>query len=476
MASGQVSTDAFGKTWTDAAGDSAFRPTGSPGSPHFDQSSFDLQSVQVRFWQPASASDPFIGVEALQSEAHAFRVDIRIAGLVAPPGPLGLGGYPWDPDRFGLNPIYGFIEFDVDGRKNSGGELEPIARQRYLANVARFGGLPESSFGERAAQSAADYDGEFFTGPQFERTGAEFAIALCGCFNPTVTLEVGDQDEIFDAGEIMDVRGRFFERTQAIASFAGAFGGSDFGLYDPEVVLRFEHDVNDDVTTISFVYALDQNGAALLADEPVQPLDLNVLNHTSLSEALNDLIFTAGGLFGPITDPAVVELVEDWDDRPISDGLDVREWDALALIGTAYVQQSGGLFVWSDVGFDSSFGDMNTDGLIDALDVTAVENAIAILDGGPLDDDGAANGTVVIQEFGSNFNLHDINSDGLINTADADAIPLSGPNGDLNGDGVVNGADLAALLAQWGSNSSADLNQDGVVDGADLATLLANWT
>lgn len=476
-ATGDVYSNQYRKVWTDADDDHAFRPTGSTSAPFFEMADVDLRSLTIRFWEPLSPSDPYSGVEVTFSQAHVFKLELEINGLVNPPGPLGLGGHPWDPDRFGPRPIFGFVELDVDGRKNSGGELEPIAHDRYLANVARFGGLPESSFGERAALSADDYDGSFFTGPQFERTGAEFALALCGCFAPTIVQEIGDNDGIFEVGETMDVRGRFFERMQAVAPFAGSFGGSDFGLYDPEVRLRFHHDSQDDVTRIILVYPLDQIGAAMLTGEPVQPMDVSVLNHTSLAEALNDLIFAANGWYGPITDPAVEELIEDWEGRSVDEGLDITEWNAIALLGTSYTQQSSALYVWSDVGFDSTFGDMNTDGLTNALDRMAVEDAILMLDGGPQDGDGVVNGSVQIVNFGPNFNLHDVNGDGVIDDADIDAIPVSGPLGDLNGDGFVNGADLAALLAQWGQpGGAADLNNDGAVDGADLATLLANWS
>lgn len=476
LGSGDVTVNEFRKMWTDASGDQSFRPTGSVSAPWFDLANVDLQSLTIRFWSPESPANPFAGVEVTMSEAHVFKLELVIDGLVNPPGPLGLGGHPWDPDRFGPRPVFGSIELDVDDRKNSGGELEPIALNRYLANVARFGGLPESSFGERAAKSADDYDGAFFSGPQFERTGAEFALALCGCFAPTLVQESGDNDGILEVGESMLVRGRFFERMQAVAPFAGAFGGSDFGLYDPEVNLRFTHDAFDDVTRIEFVYPLDQTGAATLTGQAQQSMDFSVLNHTSVAEALNDLIFTANGFLGPVSDPAVYEMIEDWEGRSVSEGLDIREWNAIALLGASYMQQGTALYVWTDTGFDSTFGDLTTDGVTDSFDAMAIDDAILTLDGSAKDADGLVNGVVQIVNFGPNFNLHDINSDGLIDNADVDALPTGGLLGDLNGDGFVNGADLAALLAQWGQPGAADLNNDGAVDGADLATMLANWS
>lgn len=475
-ASNGPSSNQFKIVWSDDENDNVVRRTGSLSAPIFDNEIPDLVSLTLRLWQPSSVADPYSGVEVTANNAHVFRLDLVVDGLVNPPGPLALGGNPWDPARFGIQPIYGFIELDVDAQKNSGGELEPVARNRYLANVARLGGLPEGSIGQRAAQSASDYDNMFFTGPQFERTGAEFDLVLCGCFTPTIVAENGNLDGTLDEGETMIVNGRFFERMQAVAPFAGSFGGADFGLYDPNVDLRFSHDVGTGQTTISLVYALDQTGAAMLTGQPEEPMDLSVLNQTSVAEALNDLIFTAEGLFGPITDPAVNELIQPWSGRDPFDSLDVTSWDATALLGTTYTNQTSTLYVWTDLGFNATFGDMNTDGVLDALDQDSINNAIATMDGSIEDADGVVNGAVQIINFGPNFELHDITGDGVIDSADVDAAtpPLIG---DLNGDGAVDGADLAMLLIQWGlDDTPADLNDDSVVDGADLAVLLINWT
>ncbi len=474
--SGSVTSDQFKITWSDESDEHQLRPTGSISASFFNQTTIDLRSLTIRGWAPSGPTDPFTGADAVAASANVFRLDLVVDGLVNPPGPLALGGSPWDPAQFGSMPIYGFIELDVDNQKNSGGELEPITFNRYLANVARFGGLPKGSIGARAAISPQDYDGVFSVGPQFERSGAEFVLVLCGCFTPTLVSETGNGDGLFDAGESMIVRGRFFERMQSVAPFAGAFGGSDFGLYDPEVNLLFQHNALTDKTTISLVYALDQVGAAMLTGEPQQPMDLNVLNHVSIAESLNDLIFTAAGAFGPITDPAVATLISQWQgNNPLAD-LDVTKWDATALLGTAYTTQGNDLYVWSDVGFNFRFGDMNRDGFVTAADVSAIVTAISNQDGGPTDGDGIVNGTVVLANFGPNFSLYDVDYDGVIDSQDESVIPAI-ILGDLNGDGFVNSADLANLLAVWGTNTpSVDFNSDGTIDSADLATLLANWT
>gem|GEM_PF-613745 len=474
--SGSSSNSPPGGNWTDDTGDADFRPTGSLTAPHF-QGLPDLLSISVRFWDPASPSDPFSGAEGSFGTSHVFRFDMTINGLVNPPGPLALGGYPWDPDEFGACPLNGFIEFDVDGQKNSGGELEPVAQTRYLANVARFGGLPDSSYGNHAARSAADYDGVFLTQPSIEESGAEFALILCGCFEPTLITQTGDMDGHLDPGESMIVRGRFFERMQAVAPFAGSFGGSDFGLYDPEIDLLFTHDLATDTTTVSFVFALDQLGAAILTGEPQQPMDFSLFSHTSLAEAVNDLIFTAEGFLGPVTDPAVFELIREWQGgSPVGNTLDVTKWDVHALIGTSYLNQgAGALYVWTDAGFDAPFGNMVADSFIDMADLDAITATIAAMDGGPADADATINGAVVITNFGPNFNLHDLTNDGVIDAADLAAFPPF--SADLNGDGRINGSDISFILNAWGNPSSpADLNGDGTVNGADISFILSSWT
>jgi len=173
--------------------------------------------------------------------AEIFRLVVTFDGLVNPPGTLA----PFDPFQFGPSPVFGFIDLDVDSDKDTGGECGCAAQQRFLANVARFGGRPQGSIGERAAILPEHWDAacEFDAGPQFERTGADFALVLCGCWDVTIVSQTGDMDGMFDAGETWIVRGRFLERAQGYKDTNDAFGGSDFGLYDPWTNVRFEHDI-----------------------------------------------------------------------------------------------------------------------------------------------------------------------------------------------------------------------------------------
>jgi len=461
---------------TDAQGDASPRPTDAGGGGVFDPAAApDLLSAHLSAWSPTDpASDPYTGAEIDPSLAHIFRIDLVFDQVVNPPGPLGLGMGAFNPLQFGDRPLYGFFEIDVDKKSNSGGELEPVANSRFLANVARFGGLPKSSFGERAAQSTADYDGDYFAGPQFERSGAEFTLILCGCFEPTVVSEDGDQNGKFNAGETWLVEGRFFERMTAIRQWSGVGGGSDLGLYDPVVRLRFAHDIPTDQTTVSLVYALDMTGAAQLAGEPVQFSDFDVANHTSIEEALDDLIETAEGAGGPIQNPAVVDLVDQWRGNNTVDFLTPTEWDVNAIFGTAYTSPASSLYVWSDVGFEATRGDFTTDSLVNALDRAALTTKIALLDGTASDADGIVNGSVAITGHPANFSLFDLAYDGVIDQGDVDLLDAITPlAGDINGDCIVDTADLGALIAQFGTAGAADLNNDDVVDTADLGLLIS---
>lgn len=476
--------------WTDFPGDQTIRETDSVGPQHINVDALpDLLSLRFSAWEATDpATDPYTGQAVDPEMAHLVRIDLTLNGHFNPPGPLALGDTPFAPYQFGERPVYGFVEIDLDNNIDSGGELESAAIFRFLANAGRFGGLPTGPIGARAAHSADDYDGSFQTPPQFERSGAEMTFIFCGCFVPVIVQETGDGDGIFDPGETMIVRGRFLERMQAIAIYSGVFGGSDFGLYDPEVDLRFHHDETTDHTTISIVFPLDAEGAAALTGQSVQPLDNIVSNHASVHEMLRDLVLTASGCCGPIfNDPVVFPLVLDWIspsfpnvaliEQETRQFLDPTQWNATAIIGTTYDTPQTGLYVWTDIGFEWKFADLNYDGVVNSMDQTLLELAIDDLDGTSQDADGAINGVVVIPNFGENFSLYDLNNSGEIDDADVAVFNMS-VLADINGDGVVDGGDLAALLASWGdcAGCAADLNGDGVVDGVDTANLLANWT
>jgi len=442
----------------------------------------DLQMVSLSGWSPDNpALDPFTG--APTPGADILRINLLFNGLVNPPGTLGIGGFPYDPYRFGINPLYGFIEIDVDNDFNTGGEQWGEAIYRFLANTGRFSAIPNDITRTRVPTDVFQIaETDFFTPPFFERTGSDFTLKLCGCFDVNIVpsnLDAQDGDMIFEEGETMIVEGRFFQRASGYQDASAAFGGADFGLYDPIVQLRFQHLLGADQTLVTLVYPLTPVGAALLAGQPVQPVDLDVTNHTSVQEALDDII--VGASAGPLTGATQI-LTQGWAGDDPTAFLDPALWRATAIVGTAYPDsRSPSLYVYTDIGFNARRPDINGDGVVDLDDRALEMAAIGALDGGAQDMDLTVNGSVELVSFGLNFSPFDINYDGFVDGFDLDLLPFPVTPGDINGDGVVDTADLGALIANFGSFStpefpnSADINQDGVIDTADLGILIANF-
>jgi hypothetical protein len=482
----------------DPAGDAALRRTdaGNDGMVPVGHLP-DVRRVTLSGWCPASSADHFSGASVSGHAAHTFRLDIDFCGLVNPSGPVGLGGEGFDPLSYGPCPVVGFFELDIDDEQNTGGELIGEATQHVLANVARFGGIPYDIDLDRVAASADDYDFDFSSDPQFERSGNDFTLVFCGCERPEiVSREGGDLDDVFEEGETWIIRGRFFERARGYAPASSIFGGSDFGFYDPVVNLRFSHSIIDDVTTVSLVFALDMAGAATLTGQPEQPIDSIIElggNHASIEEAVSDLIQASGQNWG---DP-VRAYLRGWRDQDSDDNLDPTDWAVRFIVGTPYIMECESLYAWTDVGIDVTPGDFNGSGSASSYDKSIFEDALTELDGGPRDGDGLVNGRVEIIDFGYNFSLFDVNNDGVIDCLDIDDCPVICP-GDLSGasdpndpaygvpDGVVDGSDFFFYLDQFvaGNVMAADLTgssdpndpsygvPDGVIDGADFFVYL----
>jgi hypothetical protein len=454
--------------WSDPSGDATIRRTdvGNDAPLPIDFEPIDLLHVSIRGWQtPTPTSDPYNGT-IVGGDADLLRLQVVIDGLVVPPGPLAIDGSTYNPYLFGERPLFGFIELDVDGQKNSGGELMPLANQRYLANVGRFGMSPLGSISERIIRDAGDLDSNFFTLPEFERTGGEFTLALCGCLTPTIESQDGDMDSVFDEGETWIVRSRFFERFQALAPESGMFGGSSAGLFDPFVDLQFAHSMSENTTTVTLVFPITNTGAAQLAGAPTQSMDFSVFNHTSIEEALDDLIGAAD-----FTSGALEELTDPWRGRDYNDYARPASWGAHALIGTApTAAQPSSFYVWTDTGFYETLGDLNDDDLADDADALLITNAVASDDGGPSDDDGLVNGEIAIIDFGRSFDIRDLDGNGIISGADASLISCAA---DLLPDGILDVFDVFAFLDLFNaSDPAADFEADGVLDVFDVFAFL----
>ncbi|MGE3110039.1 MAG: GC-type dockerin domain-anchored protein [Phycisphaerales bacterium] len=470
----------------DPAGDAHVRRADYGNDAALDPSSTlpDIRQVSVCGWMPDDpVTDPYRGQSVSSRTAHIFRLQLVIDGLVNPPGSLGSGGTFFEPFQFGPSPVYGFIEIDMDDDRNTGGELGTVATTRYLANVGRFGVLPTGSIRERAARSGleSDWDDDFYTEPYFERSGAEFELALCGCFPTVVVAEGGDQNGQFDAGETWIVQGRFFRRAGGYREASAMFGGSEPQLYDPVVQLQFSHEIAGNRTSITLVYSLDMQGAAMLTGQPQQPIDSVIDlagNHSSVAEAIQDVIDGANGDHGgPLTGP-VWHLAHRWAGKPRQNALDVEDWRFGGLVGTACINEGECPFAWTDVGFDEdSVGDMDGDGDVDSLDANVFDAALAVLDGSWEDADGTANGVFVIGNFAANFNLLDFDYDGVVGPADREVIaPTPTCPGDFNSDGFVNSQDfLDFLTAFFSLDCRSDVNMDGFINSQDFFEFLSRF-
>lgn len=472
--------------WTDKTGDAELRRTDLGGdgvlAPAQALAPHDLRRLSISAWSPTDpVNDPYTGVVVPPAGADIFRLDLVVGGLAGPPGPIQLNGTPFDPFRFSDNPLYGFVELDADADPDTGGEDSSLAIFRYLGIVGHMSEAPSGVMAARMLRDLGQADANFASFPQFERSGAEMTLTFCGCFEPAVVSEGGDLDGRFEAGETWIVRGRFFERIRSAETISGATGGSFFGLYDPEVNLRFSHDVATDETTITLVFALTQQGAALLAGQPVQPLDLDPSNHASVSEMMADLI--GGAPFAPVNDPNNAPMFVGWAGKQLSDGLDPTRWGATAVAGVSYATSVElSTYVWTDVGFDNVFGDVSGDGVVTSRDNSMLLNEIALRDGTSFDLDALVNGVWALKSWADNFTVFDLVFDGKIDEADQQRLaPLFTP-GDVDGDRVTGPTDLLALLAAWGqvcqplpATCLADLDADGVVGPSDLLILLSGF-
>ncbi len=444
-------------TYSDDVGDAVVRRTDPGGAAPMrpDSALPDVRRILCSSWITSTPrTDPYTGFVASEPEdAHLARIDIEFAGLVNPPGPLGAGIDPWDAFAFGPSPVYGFLDIDIDDRKDSGGELGGGAELRFLANVGRFGGLPYGSIADRAARSAADYDDDFFDGRQFERSGAEFAISFCGCHDVTIIEENGDHDGQFDAGETWILRGRFLRRAGGFEGPSLISGGSAPGAYDPWTEIRWSHDAGSDITTFTLVAPLDMTGAADLFGGARQPVDTFVDNHWSIEEGLRDVIDSVRRATGPAR-----TLMEDWDEFRHDQHLDPRRWEVYGIFGTTYAEPADALYIWTDVGFEITAGDLTSDGFITPADPAEFRQYIYSADGTAEDADGAKNGVVVVGDRAVNFSLYDLDGNGR---CDGDDLYTYGDRADLDGDGERTFFDFLAFQNLFAAaDPAADFDLD----------------
>jgi len=242
--------------------------------------------------------------------------------------------------------------------------------------------------------------------------------------------------------------------------------------------LLFQHHPGMDETTVSLIVAHTPEGAGLLSGQPAEPIDLNAANQTSILELLEELRFTAVNAFDPGPGTSF-DLVRDWGDsrhKDTSKYLDVSTWRFKTLFGTSYeIEQPDAFYVWTDIGFEVTNGDVTGDESIDDEDRDALADFIEHADGEPGDGDGRVNAQVTLIDHAFDFSLYDLDGDGRVNSLDAYVIGF-GRRGDMNADGDVDEDDVRLVRALLGLvqgdpayNPAADLNHNGVIDRRDCA-------
>jgi hypothetical protein len=462
------------ETWLDAL-DAVIRRAG-PVAPLNPQSTLpDIVQVTLSGWQsPTASTNPYNG-SVMDEGAPLFRVDVTFAGRVNPPGPNDAANF--NPFLFGPSPVFGFFEFNADRNENTGGEFGAAAAPRFLANVGRFGLLPsDSTLGPRAVFWGDQVDSDFNTPPQFERSGTEFILTFCGCFAPSI-LTGDNGNGVFDSGETWLIRGNFWQRAEGYRQASFMTGGPQAGLWQPEVQLRWSHNQSTNQTTVTLVGALTQQGAAALLGATVQTLNHSYSanwggpDHTSVHEALNDVIVAASVLNLPSN---VQAIAGEWPSQGLDRSLEPDRWRLQAIVGTSYLnQQPGAPFVWTDVGFEDPVGNFNYDDFVTTLDRQIVRNEAIAADGGPRDADGVVNGSVQIQNFGANFCAYDINSTGFLDVGDR----IWYCPADQNDDGLLSVSDFTAFLQAYSAGRPwADMDGNGLLNVADFTSFLQRFS
>ncbi len=427
----------------------------------------DILSFTIGAWAPVDPqSDLFTGEWSQAGEF--FRLDMAFAGLINPPGPLG-NGYPFEPFRYGPNPLFGYVELDMDADVQTGGEFAETSK-RYTGSIARFGGMPA---GPRYKGRVA-VDGRSF-GDAY-RSGEEFHLAFHGW---QITGISPANDLTFDPGDTWVVTGRLLHRSHAYEQFSYACCQGAPGSYEPTVQLKFQHSIANDVTVVSLVYPLTNAGAAAMSGSLPDVLDGDASNQNSVEEALDDLVFSV--LYAPWgwRNNKDFSIIAAWGGKNAADHLDPTAWELTLTVATSYLINEPTYFAWTDMSPDVVTGDVNGDVRVDDDDLAAFEAYLSENDGlTGFDSDGEVNGQIVISQFGSNFSLYDLNYNGIVDELDrliVDSRRLA--PADFDQDGDVDAVDFARLqrcvgepqAGQWQEECTVcDLNYDGSADALDV--------
>lgn len=430
----------------DGDSDRAIRRTDAGGSTALDLATHrapELIGLRISNWAPQHP--PHSLYSGCWGNGGPFvRVEVAFAGLLNPPGRVGLSTPAYAPFEYGPHPVSGFIEFDIDDNVNTGGDVGN-PENMYPGNIARFGGLPtNSALFDRIATLGENIGGFVGDVPLVERSGEDFHIALFGDLIDETTEIEGDGDGTFEWGETWTIRGSMLHRAHGYAIFSSANGN---GEYEPVIELEFRHDAAADVTLVSLVYPLTNAAAASMGNGAVQPPDSSSANDNSILEGLLDLKSSALAAGPALQQDPAYPLIEPWGVQAPSQFLNASNWRVTCHFGMSYPAQDlfGAFVAWTDIFPNAALGDFNGDGIVTTADVAAFDAFVAESDGDfSVDADGVVNGRVRLFNFGPNFSLFDINYNGVVDDVDRSAIPV---DGDINDDLVVDLADAEAFAA-----------------------------
>ncbi len=477
----------------DGGGDAVLRKTTFEAIGDVGEDNRTIPDINKCLWgnySPTSAPDNLYQGQWLAS-GDFFRLDVYFLHRVNPPGLIQ--DVVYDPYRHGDSPVFGTIEIDVDRNIDTGGETHSPA-DRYLSNVARFGGKPSAPRYTDHVGISGDNDGFVSTPPFVERSGEELHISLLGKWLDEIIEESGDGDDQFEDGETWIARGRFLHRAHVYETFSGAGGD---GIYEPVVDLRFKHLPGRDETQLTLVFPLTNDAAAtqILPSTAVEPMDGDDSNQSSVLEAVADLVDCLQAL-----EPGDAlrlhpdfPLVSEWENRSLPSPTDVGDgslygdssrWHVTLLVGMAYESQDpfGQTIAWTDTLGSPASGDFDGDGSVTMSDVTLFELYLLDNDGNTYVDEGVEPDSVDLINFGPNFSIYDLNYDGIVDGADKCLMPVLG---DFDADFVIDMDDMAVFVqtllnptlgvaqpmpscAGGAKRARADFNGDGRIDGEDI--------
>lgn len=449
----------------------------------------DIMELHLgRVVQPANHNDEIRG--PYRANNGTMRFELVLKGLINPPGPIGYGQTPvYNPVLYGPSPLYGFIEFDIDGDENTGGEID-YPYSRYLGNVARFGGIPHvPKLVNRAAEDYSDFDNDISTPPFVDRSGEEFHLTfLAEDINAIVVVmeSSGGNPSLFEAGEVWDIHARWFHRAHGWEPFL-YLCWEQSGEYEPDVIVRFSHSVTTDQTTVTLMYPLTNDGQS--PEDAIctrgTTYDGCPNNENSVLEALAELQACAANPIDPWNPDFV--MLQNWATKNPNNFLVPETWRMTALVGSALLMEPavGGHYVWTDVWPNPRHGDFNGDCQIDPADTAKLWNYIQKHDGQyDFDDDGSStNNSILLHYFAQGCCMYDTDYDGVVCMLDA-IVP-----GDMNLNGALDLNDLPdfvqALLypAAYAPTHNGqdptwrgDLNCDDALDGLDIQLFVKQLT